>query len=102
MDVTVSERACTIWLSIFPFQGAPVLLWTDLTFSERACAVWAIDLTASERACTVWLSILLLQNAPVLFLDDALTLGESGPADLRPADPLPDTTAATLSLWTPP
>ena len=48
------------------------------------------------------LSILLLQNAPVLFLDNALTLGESGPADLRPADPLPDTTAATLSLWTPP
>ena len=38
----------------------------------------------------------------LLGLDDALTLGESGPADLRPADPLPDTTAATLSLWTPP
>ena len=57
--------------------------------------------------------ILRFQNVPVLLLgyrsycgllalDDALTLGESGPADLRPADPLPDTTAATLSLWTPP
>ena len=101
IDLRLQNAPVLFRLWMLPFQNVPVLFGyrsflfrahlycygSDLTFSERACAVWAIDLTASERACTVWLSILLLQNAPVLFLDDALTLGESGPADLRPARP---------------